>query len=433
MAAAGAPTMTATAINPRLAGLRESATLAMNQKSRALRAAGREVALFGFGESPFAVHPKMQAALAAAAGEKSYLPALGLPRLREAVAAHHRRATGLDFSAARIAVAPGSKEAIFHLLYALAGPLILPLPAWVSYAPQARLLGKTTLAVETDYASGYKIDPARLDSVLAQADAPQSVMILTSPNNPSGQGYAESEWREIAAVCRRRNVFVIADEIYAELTFSDSDSIAPSFAVHCPERVVVTGGLSKSRAAGGWRLGFAAAASPRLDNVFAALAALISETYSCVCAPLQHAAIVAYEDDEDFRLRARLRRAVAVGFGMDAGAADGGGDSLLAGRGRVLFVSGFFAFRGSLARARHRFGDGAVRGFARRSRSRFAAGGRFWRRGGFFRGSLGGGRFRRRGVVSRVSPKRRRRHRRPPRDGMDSEYRRRLRALARVA
>ena len=242
--------MTAAAINPRLAGLRESATLAMNQKSRALRAAGREVALFGFGESPFAVHPKMQAALAAAAGEKSYLPALGLPRLREAVAAHHRRATGLDFSAARIAVAPGSKEAIFHLLYALAGPLILPLPAWVSYAPQARLLGKTTLAVETDYASGYKIDPARLDSVLAQAGAPQSVMILTSPNNPSGQGYAESEWREIAAVCRRRNVFVIADEIYAELTFSDSDSIAPSFAVHCPERVVVTGGLSKSRAAG---------------------------------------------------------------------------------------------------------------------------------------------------------------------------------------
>ena len=292
--------MTAAAINPRLAGLRESATLAMNQKSRALRAAGREVALFGFGESPFAVHPKMQAALAAAAGEKSYLPALGLPRLREAVAAHHRRATGLDFSAARIAVAPGSKEAIFHLLYALAGPLILPLPAWVSYAPQARLLGKTTLAVETDYASGYKIDPARLDSVLAQAGAPQSVMILTSPNNPSGQGYAESEWREIAAVCRRRNVFVIADEIYAELTFSDSDSIAPSLAVHCPERVVVTGGLSKSRAAGGWRLGFAAAASPRLDNVFAALAALISETYSCVCAPLQHAAIVAYEDDEIF-------------------------------------------------------------------------------------------------------------------------------------
>ena len=285
-------------LNPRLADVCESATLAMNNKSRAMRSAGRPVVMFGFGQSPFPVHARMRAALARFAGESGYLPALGLPRLREAIATHYRTQAGLDFAPERIAIAPGSKESIFHLLYLLEGPLILPTPAWVSYRPQARLLGKRVVAVPTFYEKGYKLEAGRLDAALRKTGASQSVMLVNSPNNPSGQQYGTAEWRGLAAVCRRHNVYVISDEIYGELRFADG--ISPSLAAHCPERTVITGGLSKSRAAGGWRLGFAAGASPQLQHVFDALATLISETYSCVSAPVQHAAAVGYEDEEVF-------------------------------------------------------------------------------------------------------------------------------------
>lgn len=283
--------------NPALEGLAESATLAINQRSRALAAAGREIVLWGFGQSPFPVHPSMCRALAENAHQKDYLPSLGLPRLREAIAAHYRELAGYSLDPRRIAIAPGSKEAIYQLLLTLDGPLVLPAPAWVSYRPQARLAGKPVLDLQTDLASGYKIRPKALDRLLAKSGVAQSVMIVTSPSNPTGQSYGEAEWGPIAEVCRARNVVVIADEIYAQLCFGDR-AIAPGIGAHCPERVIVTGGLSKSHGAGGWRLGFAAGCGPSLQGVFDTLATVISETYSCVSAPVQNAAVTAYTDPE---------------------------------------------------------------------------------------------------------------------------------------
>lgn len=286
-------------INPRLQEIPESATLAINQHSRALRAAGREIALFGFGESPFAVHAHMRKALADHAHEKKYLPTLGLPQLRRAISDYYRDVAGYDFPAACIAIAPGSKEVIYHLLMVLEGPLILPTPAWVSYKPQAQLLGKKTLFLPTDFATEYKLDIEHLEALLKSAAVAQSVMIVNSPNNPTGQAYSADEWEQIARLCRRHNVYVIADEIYAELNFADEEIVqAPSLGAHCPERVIVTSGLSKARAAGGWRLGFAAGCDASLQNVFDALTTVISETYSCVASPVQYAAIVAYTDAE---------------------------------------------------------------------------------------------------------------------------------------
>lgn len=292
-----APAEPSARTNPSLDGLAESATLAINQRSRNLAAAGKEIVFWGFGQSPFPVHPAMRAALGENAHRKDYLPSLGLPELRDAIASHYRDLAGYGFDPARIAVAPGSKEAIYQLLLVIDGPLVLPTPSWVSYRPQAQMLGKRVLDLPTGIGSGYKIDAGALDRLLAESGAGQSVMIVNSPSNPTGQSYSEDEWAPVAEVCRRRNVFVIADEIYAQLCFGDR-KVAPGIGEHCPERVIVTGGLSKSHGAGGWRLGFAAACDPALQNVFDSLATVISETYSCVNAPLQHAAIVAYSDPE---------------------------------------------------------------------------------------------------------------------------------------
>jgi aspartate/methionine/tyrosine aminotransferase len=283
------------ALNPRLAAVRESATLAINQKAKAMRASGADIAHFGFGESPFPVHSKLIAALANNARQKSYLPGLGLPALRENIAAFYEKHAGYHFDSKRIAVGPGSKELIFDLLYLLQGPLILPAPCWVSYAPQAALLNKEVVFAPAD--SSLKLSPAALSAALDKADAAQSILILNSPNNPTGQVFADKELEEIAKVCRARDVIVIADEIYAQTDYAKS--LSAGIGAHCPERVIVTGGLSKAYSAGGWRVGFAAACDENLQEVFDALATVISETFSCVCAPAQSAACVAYSDDEE--------------------------------------------------------------------------------------------------------------------------------------
>ncbi|MEC8716744.1 MAG: aminotransferase class I/II-fold pyridoxal phosphate-dependent enzyme, partial [Pseudomonadota bacterium] len=123
-------------LNPRFLAVKESATLAINQRARALRQAEQLVCHLGFGESPFPVPSSMVEALKTHAGEKAYLPGDGLPDLREA-AANFLRRQGHALSAPNILVGPGSKELLFDLLAILAGPVLVPVPAWVSYAPQA--------------------------------------------------------------------------------------------------------------------------------------------------------------------------------------------------------------------------------------------------------------------------------------------------------
>lgn len=291
-----------TRLNPRIAGMPVSATLAINLRAKELRAAGREIAHFGFGESPFPIHPKLRTALCEHADKNSYLPVLGLPALRKAIAEFLPAGNGCELHADRIAIAPGSKQIIFHLLHILEAKTVLPSPSWVSYAPQAHMLGREVVPVETSCEQGYQITARALDCALAKAGA-GAVLILNSPGNPTGQVLSEGELDELAEVCRKHDACVISDEIYAPLDFTRT--VSPSIGSRCPERTIVTGGLSKAYSAGGWRLGFAAACSPVLQPVFDALEALVSETYSCVSAPVQHAACTAYSGDEEIQRHVR--------------------------------------------------------------------------------------------------------------------------------
>ncbi len=319
-------------LNPRIKSIRESATLAINQRAKSMRADGKKIAHFGFGESPFPVHAKLRDELRANAHRKSYLPGLGLPALRQSIVRFYRENAGYNFDESRIAIGPGSKELIFHLLYLLEGPLILPAPSWVSYAPQAAILGKPIIYARANRENNYQINADELASAFAKTDSPQKILILNSPNNPTGQVFSADELARIAKVCRDHNAVIISDEIYAQVDFAKM--LSPGIAPHCPERTIVTGGLSKAHSAGGWRLGFAAAADHSLQNVFNSLAIVISETFSCASAPIQYAARIAFEDKEVIQYArecAQMHRAVLnfareklIDAGLFCASAEGG-------------------------------------------------------------------------------------------------------------
>src|SRR5215470_4530430 len=149
--------------------LASSPTLAINEAIAERRAAGREVIHLGFGEATFPLHPLLQAALEEAATHTGYAPVLGLPGLRRAIADYLARTRGLNCSSEQIVIGPGSKPLLYALLQVLEGDLLLPVPSWVSYAPQARLAGRRVIAVKTDEGDYHRLTPQGLSEALAQA------------------------------------------------------------------------------------------------------------------------------------------------------------------------------------------------------------------------------------------------------------------------
>lgn len=286
------------ALNPLVLSLKESATLAINMKALELRREGRDIVHFGFGQSPFGVPEVIQQALRENADKKDYLPTRGLPELCDAVADYYRKEFGYNYSADEVCVGPGSKELIFQIIYLMEGPLLVPVPSWVSYGPQAALRGKEIIPIQTERDNNYRITPELLDRACYSAGQSQKLLIFNNPNNPTGALYHESEIKEIAEVCRAYQVIVISDEIYAKIDFDHWPM--GSLATHYPEGTIVSGGLSKSFAAGGYRLGVILIPDS-LELMMFALKSVVSETYSAVSAPIQHAALKAYRDYDEVR------------------------------------------------------------------------------------------------------------------------------------
>ncbi len=284
-------------MNTQITSLKESSTLAIHQRVKELRAEGRDVVHFGFGQSPFEVPKNIQKALAEASHHKEYLPTLGLPELREAFCQFQNSLYGYEFQPDTVLVGPGSKELIFQILFILEGPLLIPAPSWVSYGPQAHIRGKTVHTILTKKSNDYKLTPEELEqSCLHLLVNRQKILIINSPNNPTGSVYNSQEIAALAEVCRRHNIIVISDEIYALTNFSGEAH--HSFAHHYPEGTITTGGLSKGHSAGGYRLGVLAA-PPSFKPVIKTLTAMVSETYSAVSAPTQYAAVEAYSQDPE--------------------------------------------------------------------------------------------------------------------------------------
>ena len=242
-------------LNLNLRGMEQSATLAINERSLLLREKGKTVYAMGLGQSPFPVPDSVVEALRLAASEKDYLPVKGLPALREAVADFHRDREQIDAHPDGVIIGPGSKELMFLLQLAFYGEIIVTSPCWVSYLPQARIIGRTVSVIPRSFEQGWKLTAEQLTETLERQadDYRPRLLVLNYPGNPTGQTYTANELEHIAEVARRFEVIVLSDEIYGQLHHrGEHVSIARFY----PEGTIVSSGLSKWCGAGGWRLGY---------------------------------------------------------------------------------------------------------------------------------------------------------------------------------
>jgi len=315
----GVPTRQPVSLNLNVRGLGHSATLAIKARCRALRAEGRSIYDFGLGQSPFPVPAPVVEALRRSAAERDYLPIEGLPALRESVAGFHQRNDQVDIRPEQVLVGPGSKELMFLLQLVYYGEIILRSPCWVSYLPQAQIIGRRISLIPTRFEDGWKITPALLRDSLKGAgdDHRPRLLILNYPSNPAGHTYDAGELEALAEVAREFDLIVLSDEIYGLTHFSAGHV---SIARFYPERTIVSSGLSKWCGAGGWRLG-TFSFPPELNWLQQAMAAVASESYTSVSAPIQYAAEEAFSANPDIDrylvhvrrvLRAVAERAVSI-------------------------------------------------------------------------------------------------------------------------
>lgn len=278
-------------LNLNVRGLKQSATLAINEKSAQLIREGRHIYRLGLGQSPFPVPQAVVDELRANAHQKDYLPVRGLAGLREAVAAYHRRLHGIERSAEDVLVGPGSKELMFILQLVYYGDLVIPTPSWVSYAPQAKIIGRQIHWVPTQPENDWRLMPDELDRLCHDDPGRPRIVILNYPSNPTGDSYTLDELKALAKVARKFKVILLSDEIYGELHHRGQHV---SIARFYPEGTLISGGLSKWCGAGGWRLGTFTFPNS-LRWLLEAMATVASETYTSTSAPIQYAAIRAFE------------------------------------------------------------------------------------------------------------------------------------------
>ncbi len=299
-------------LNLNVRSLDESATLAINEESGKLTREGRRIYRLGLGQSPFPVPEPVVAALREHAHEKDYLPVKGLPELRKAVADYHSRAEGIDCRPSDILIGPGSKELMFIVQLTYYGDLVIPTPSWVSYAPQAHIIGRNISWVPTRAENDWRLTPEELDRICSDDPTRPRIIILNYPSNPTGDSYTDEELRELAYVARKYRVVLLSDEIYGELHHSGEHT---SIARYYPEGTIISAGLSKWAGAGGWRLG-TFAFPPSLGWLRDAMAVVASETYTSTSAPIQFAAIPAFEGGPEIEAYLAGSRAVLRALGQ---------------------------------------------------------------------------------------------------------------------
>ena len=277
--------------------LKQSVTLAINELVRC-QPADERLLHMGFGQSPFPVHSRIREAVAANAGKNMYLPSAGVPELRTVATQYFAKRFGFDAEGFDAIVGPGSKELLFDVQLAVEGDLLMPVPSWVSYGPQATLLGDRVIKIATTVADHYHVTGDRLERAIKEArhaGRNPTKLIINYPNNPSGLSVTSERLQELADVCSRHNILVISDEIYGLV---DHKHRHQSIARFYPDGTIVTSGLSKHLSLGGYRLGVALVPKA-LHDISHALVRIASETWSAVAAPMQFAALTAFEGHSD--------------------------------------------------------------------------------------------------------------------------------------
>ena len=271
--------------------LKPSATLAINEKSKELILKGKKIYKFGFGQSPFPVPEGVVSALKKNAHKKEYMPVQGSHELRKTIAKYINERTNNSFSSEDIIITPGSKEMMFLLHLGFDGDIILPAPSWVSYEPHAIIGSNKFHWLETSRENNWFPTSEQIERKAKDLKNKNIILILNSPNNPSGSNCENFE--AVAKVAKKYGIIILSDEIYTELTF---DREYRSISKYYPEGTIISSGLSKWCGAGGWRLGFFAIPK-KLNPILKMLKTLSSESFTAVSSPIQIAAIEAFEGD----------------------------------------------------------------------------------------------------------------------------------------
>jgi aspartate/methionine/tyrosine aminotransferase len=319
--APASPSTTRPRISARIGGIAESATLAVDAKAKALKAAGRPVIGFGAGEPDFPTPDYIvEAAIAACSvpANHRYTPAAGLPALREAVAAKTRRDSGLEVGAADVLITNGGKQAVYQAFATLLDPgdeVLLPAPYWTTYPEAIALAGGVTVPVVADESAGYLVTIDQLEAALSPRT---KVLLFCSPSNPTGAVYPPEQVAAIGRWAAEKGLWVITDEIYEHLVYGDAvHASMPVVAPDIADRCIVVNGVAKTYAMTGWRVGWMI--GPK--DAIKAATNLQSHLTSNVCNVAQQAALTAVSGPLDAVTQMReafdRRRQLIVGL-LDA-------------------------------------------------------------------------------------------------------------------
>ena len=284
-------------ISARLSAIAESATLAVDAKAKALKAAGRPVIGFGAGEPDFPTPGYIVEAAQRACAEPrfhKYTPAAGLPELRQAVADKTARDSGFGVTASQVLITNGGKQAVFQTFAALLDPgdeVLVPAPYWTTYPESIALAGGVTVPVPTDESTGYLASVADLEAARTERT---KILLFVSPSNPTGAVYPPEQVAEIGRWAASNGLWVVTDEIYEHLVFGDAKfSSMPVVAPEVVDQCVVVNGVAKTYAMTGWRVGWMIGPA----DVIKAATNFESHVTSNVCNVAQAAALAAVSGD----------------------------------------------------------------------------------------------------------------------------------------
>jgi len=287
-------------ISRRIGGIAESATLAVDAKAKALKAAGEDVIGFGAGEPDFPTPPHIvDAAIAACRDPKNhhYTPVGGLPELRSAIAVKTKRDSGFDCTAANILVTNGGKQAVYNTFATLLDPgdeVLVPAPYWTTYPEAIVLAGGVPVEIATDVRSGFRVS---LDQLEAARTPRTKALLFVSPSNPTGAVYPPDEVEAIGQWAVEHGVWVVTDEIYEHLTFDGHEFTSVATAVpDLADTCVILNGVAKTYAMTGWRVGWMIGPT----DVATAANNLQSHQTSNVCNVAQAAALACLEPQGAF-------------------------------------------------------------------------------------------------------------------------------------
>ncbi len=284
-------------ISTRIGSIAESATLAVDAKAKALKAAGRPVIGFGAGEPDFATPDAIvEAAVAACRDPRNhrYTPAGGLPELKEAIVAKTRRDSGYEIAPNQVLVTNGGKQAVYEAFATLLDPgdeVLLPAPYWTTYPEAIRLAGGVPVEIVADETQDYLVTVEQLES----ARSPRTkVLLFCSPSNPTGAVYSREQTEAIGRWADEHGLWVVTDEIYEHLTYDGAEAASmPVVVPELAERCVVLNGVAKTYAMTGWRVGWMIGPA----DVVKAATNLQSHATSNVANVSQRAALAAVSGD----------------------------------------------------------------------------------------------------------------------------------------